>query len=41
VTKHTPDAEPDFVEIENDPGKSLEVGEWRERPDGLSKFVLE
>ena len=24
-----------FVEIETDDGKSIQVGEWRKRPDGL------
>lgn len=25
---------PRFIEIEDDAGKSIRLGEWRERPDG-------
>lgn len=29
-----------FVEVENERGESIHVGEWRERPDGLWELVV-
>ena len=29
-----------FVELENERGESIAVGEWRERPDGLWELVV-
>ncbi len=30
-----------FIEVENDAGKSINVGEWKERPDGLWELIIE
>ena len=30
-----------FVEVEDDTGKSISVGQWRERPDGFWELVIE
>ena len=30
-----------FVEVENDKGKSITIGEWKERPDGLWALRIE
>lgn len=30
-----------FVEVETADGKSVSVGEWRERPDGLWALVIQ
>ena len=30
-----------FVEVENDAGRSLSVGYWVERPDGLWELVID
>jgi hypothetical protein len=31
---------PRFIELEDDAGRSINAGEWRERPDGLAELVL-
>lgn len=34
------DCNPHFIEIEDETGKSRNVGEWREREDGLWELVV-
>lgn len=31
-----PDAEAEFIEVENDQGKSINFGEWLDRDDGYT-----
>jgi hypothetical protein len=31
---------PRFIELENDDGKSINAGEWKDRADGLTELVL-
>lgn len=35
-----PNGECQFVELENENGESVDVGEWQERPDGLVELSV-
>lgn len=35
-----PDKRAVFVEVEDENGRSVNVGEWRKRPDGFVELVL-
>jgi len=40
VVQQPPGPTSQFVEVEDERGRSVNVGEWRERQDGLWELVL-